>query len=104
MQWPGDVGLRAPGAEAAGDLAQCADHLLGDPVAEHQRGGLLVVALRVRAEVLDEGRQQIQGRHLGTRPLATMSTRPRWSMCWWVMITSSRPRSVAERFSCVRAV
>ena len=69
VQRPGDVGLRAPGAEAAGHLAQRPDHLLRDPVAEHQRGGLLVVALGVVAEVLDEGRQQVEGRHLGARPL-----------------------------------
>ena len=67
VQRPGDLRLRAPGAEAAGHLAQRGDHLLGDPVAQHQRRGLLVVALGVAAEVLDEGDDQVEGRHLGPR-------------------------------------
>ncbi len=38
-------------------------------MAPHQRGGLLVVALGVRAEVLDERREQVEGRHLRARAL-----------------------------------
>ena len=61
--------LRAPGPEAAGHLSQGGDHLLGDPVPAHQRRRLLVVPLGVVAEVLDERREQVEGRHLGAGAL-----------------------------------
>ncbi len=64
-QGPGDLRLRAPRPKAAGDLAERTDHFLRDPVAQHQRRGLLVVALRVAAEVLHEWDDRVERRHLG---------------------------------------
>ena len=69
VQRPGHLRLGAPGPEAAGHLAQGGDDLLGDPVSPHQRGRLLVVALGVVAEVLDEGDEQVKGRNLRARAL-----------------------------------
>ena len=63
---PRHLGPRAPGAEAARNGAQRRDHVLGDPVAEHQRGRELVVELDVVAEVLDERDHDVDRRHLGS--------------------------------------
>jgi hypothetical protein len=67
VQRAAHLDLGSPGTEAAGHLAQCPDHLLGDPVASHQRRRLLVVALGIVAEVLEEGNGEVDGRHLGSR-------------------------------------
>jgi hypothetical protein len=61
--------LAAPGPEAAGHLAQCGDHLLRDAVAAHEGCRLLVVALGVVAEVLDERHQEVEGGDLGAGAL-----------------------------------
>ena len=65
--WSGRVTrrARAPGAEGARDRAQREDHVLGDPVAAHQRVGELVVELGVVGVALDVGREHVEGGDLG---------------------------------------
>ena len=59
---------RAPQARKLRDTrAQRRHDVLGDPVAEHQRGRELVVALDVLAEVLDERDHHVDRRDLGPR-------------------------------------
>ncbi len=65
----GHLDLRTPGAEAAGDLAQRVDDVPGDAAPQHQLRGLLVVALGVLAEVLDEGDGHVDRGHLGAGPV-----------------------------------
>jgi hypothetical protein len=84
-------------------------------VAQHQRLGELVVALGVRAELLDHRRQQVERADLGAERSASTPTSPRWSMCWWVMTIRSRSSirrpcsaqralELVERLARVRAV
>ena len=51
------------------DLTQGGDHVLGNPVPSHQRGGLLVIAGGVVPEVLDERDDDVDRGHLGAGAL-----------------------------------
>ncbi len=57
----------APAAKARRDAAQRRDHLLGYPVAEHQPGGELIVALGVGAVSLYERDDDVDRGHVGAR-------------------------------------
>ena len=65
----------APAAERARHRAQRGDDVARDPVAQHQRLGELVVALGVRAEVLDHRREQVE-RARPRRPSGGRGCRP----------------------------
>ena len=64
---PGHLRPGAPGTEASRHRAQRRHHVLGNPVAQHQRGCELVIELDVVAEVLDEGNDDVDRRHPGPR-------------------------------------
>ena len=94
VQRPRHVRARAPGAEGARDRLQRRRHVLGDAVAEHHVAGELVVGLGLVAR--SSPRTAPRRRCAATSApecAATSATRPRWSMCWWVRITSSMSSS-----------
>ena len=62
---PGHLRGGSPAAEAGRDAAQRGDHVLRDPVAEHEPGGERIVALGVGAVALHERRDDVDRGHLG---------------------------------------
>ena len=64
---PGDLGARPPGAKGARHRAQGVRDVRGNPVAEHQRLGELVVALGVLGVRRQVGREQVERGDLGPR-------------------------------------
>ena len=77
----------APQALNAARDGASAHHVLRDAVAAHQPARELVVALGVVGAVaLDEGATTSIAATSAPERGRSMSTRPRWSMCWWVTI------------------
>jgi hypothetical protein len=63
----GDLHGRAPAAKRTRDRPQRDHELLGDPVADHQLAGELILALGIGVVALQERRDDIDRSHLGPR-------------------------------------
>ncbi len=89
-QRPCDLDRLAPGAEAGRDRAQPGDDLAGIPWRSISALSEVVFAVGLAAVGGEVAGERGERGHLRSRAPRENRARPKWSMCWWLMTSSSR--------------